>query len=86
MNDLIERQAANDALRTCYDTETKDFDDGSVWINYDDAVANIEELPSAQPEIVRCKDCLMHRVCRFKLGLGENGFCSQAERRTNGSD
>ena len=43
-------------------------------------------LPSAQPEIVRCKDCLMHGVCRFELGLGENGFCSQAERRTDESD
>ena len=31
--------------------------------------------------IVRCKDCLMHGVCRFEQGLGLNGYCSQAERR-----
>ncbi len=33
--------------------------------------------------IVRCKDCLMHGVCRFEQGLGLDGYCSQAERRTN---
>ena len=37
----------------------------------------------AQAEIVRCKDCLMHGVCRFEQGLGLNGHCSQAERRTD---
>ena len=41
------------------------------------------ELPSAQPEIVRCKDCLMHGICRFEQGLGLDGYCSQAERRTD---
>jgi hypothetical protein len=46
----------------------------------------IEQFPSAQPEIVRCNDCLMHGVCRFEQGLGLDGYCSQAERRTDGSD
>ena len=40
----------------------------------------IEEQPEA---VVRCKDCLMHGVCRFEQGLGLDGFCSQAERRTD---
>ena len=31
-------------------------------------------------EIIRCKDCLMHGVCRFEQGLGLDGYCSQAER------
>ena len=43
-----------------------------------------EQLPPAQPEIIRCKDCLMHGVCRFEHGLGLDGYYSQAERRTDG--
>ena len=34
--------------------------------------------------VVRCKDCLMHGVCRFEQGLGLDGYCSQAGRRTDG--
>lgn len=49
MNDLISRQAAIDALRTCYDTETVTMDNGDEYINYDDAVGEIEQLPPAQP-------------------------------------
>lgn len=40
-------------------------------------------LKNAQPEVIRCKDCLMHGVCRFEQGLGLDGYCSQAERRTD---
>ena len=40
-------------------------------------------LPSAQPEIIYCKECLMHGVCRFEQGLGLDGYCSQAERGTD---
>lgn len=43
----------------------------------------ITVLPSAQPEVIRCKDCLIHGVCRFEQGLGLDGYCSQAERRTD---
>lgn len=50
MHDLISRQAAIDALRTCYDTETISMDNGDEYINYGDAVGEIEHLPSAQPE------------------------------------
>ena len=50
MSDLISRQAAIDALRTCYDTETITMDNGDEYINYGDAVGEIEQLPSAQPE------------------------------------
>lgn len=41
----------------------------------------IEEAPTIEPEIIRCKDCLMHGVCRFEQGLGLDGYCSQAKRR-----
>lgn len=40
------------------------------------------QLSSVEPEIIRCKECLMHGVCRFEQGLGLDGYCSQAERRT----
>ena len=51
-----------------------------------DAIESMKALPPAQPEIVRCNDCLMHGVCRFEQGLGLDGYCSQAESRTDGSD
>lgn len=50
MSDLISRQAAIDALRTCYDTETVTMSNGDEYINYEDAVGEIEQLPSVQPE------------------------------------
>lgn len=51
MDELVSRQAVIDALRTCYDTETVTMDNGDEYINYDDAVGEIEQLPPSQPEI-----------------------------------
>ena len=58
MGDLISRQAAIDALRTCYDTETISMDNGDEYINYGDAVGGIEQLSSAQPELcwIPCRE------------------------------
>lgn len=44
----------------------------------------IAALPSAQPEIVRCKDCVLHGVCTYERGLGKDGFCNQGKRREDG--
>lgn len=44
------------------------------WLDYDASTADVVE-------VVRCKDCLMHGVCRFERGLGLDGYCSQCERR-----
>lgn len=48
-----------------------------------------QNLPSAEPEIIRCKDCKFfvdHR-CRYLRTLddwrGTDEFCSKAERRKN---
>lgn len=57
MEDLISREQAIDALRTCYDTETITMDNGDEYINYGDAVGEIEQLPSLRSEIIYCKDC-----------------------------
>lgn len=53
MDDLISRQAAIDALRTCYDTETLTMDNGDEYILYEDAVGEIEALPFEQPETAK---------------------------------
>lgn len=71
MDDIIYRKHAIEAFMTS--TSDGDKAEWCKWI--------IEQLPSAQPEHIRCKDCLMHGVCRFENGLGLDGYCSQAERR-----
>ena len=87
MDDLISRQQAIDALRTCYDTETITMDNGDEYINYCDAVGEIEQLPPIQPEIIRCRECKFasgdSRICmKFDHSpIGELDFCSWAERR-----
>ena len=52
-DELISKKAAIDALRTCYDTETITMDNGDEFINYGDAVGEIEQLPPIQPEPYR---------------------------------
>ena len=50
MDDLISRQAAIDAIR------------GEIEINgYSHVVDVLEQLPSAQPEIIRCTECKHYR-------------------------
>ena len=79
--DCISRQAAIDALhmhlmyRMGTDSNKKRLDE---WIN---------NLPSVQPEIIRCRKCKFasgdSRIC-MKFGhspIGELDFCSFAERR-----
>ena len=78
--DLISRQAVLDLIAVwAYDLCYKEDE----WR----AAEEIENLPSAQPEIVRCKDCEFYteeeRWCR-RLGLcgafDQDGYCSHAER------
>lgn len=80
MSDLISRQAAIDA--TWRETGYTDP------INVATAIRDrIEALPSAQSEIIRCKDCKWfiasisqcdRQICAVFF---ENDFCSYAERR-----
>ena len=54
MSDLISRQAAIDALSHMMDTDG--FRDG--WaVSRANVDCMLRSLPSAQPEIIRCKDC-----------------------------
>ena len=80
-DDLISRQAAIDAAN-------------AVWsVTGDKNVAKVREqikdLPSAQPEIIRCKDC-KHWACDDsksycdELGIFDrdmNSYCSYAKRK-----
>ena len=55
MNDLISRQAARDAIRASTSKYTGLME--MELYTDDDAVEAIEGVPSAEPEIIRCKDC-----------------------------
>ena len=97
MDDLISRQAAIDAIE--YITSSM-----SVCVNTDEchgmkrmqrqAVIELANLPSAQPEIIRCKDCRYyqdnndgypHINCKWDANETPDAddFCSGAERRTD---
>lgn len=86
MDDSISRQAVLDA-------PVKMVSEGLEWI----PVYHIKELPSAEPEIIRCRDCKYSQMtddgeCRFcKIWFAEEEhflpgdyFCADAERKDNG--
>ena len=81
MSDLISRQAAIEAV--------KDWYDGLICGSFKGLKKRLEALPSAQPEIIRCKDC-KHWQCDDsesycdELGIFNtdmNSYCSYAKRR-----
>ena len=52
---------------------------------YFDVVFDVEEMPTVDAvEVVRCKDCVSHNICKFEQFQGLNGFCSYGERKCNG--
>lgn len=67
--DCIYRQAAIEAIGEIH----------SLDYNAQAIKARIEQLPSAQPEIVRCKDCRRWCICHH----ADDWFCADGERRTN---
>lgn len=84
MDELISKQSVLDALRTCYDTETITMDNGDEYINYGDAVGEIEQLPPIQPKrgrwVLVCDNNGMHFICN-KCGAWryhqEQKFCGE---------
>lgn len=47
----------------------------------------IEDAPNVDAvEVVRCKDCVSHNICKFEQFQGLNGFCSYGERKCNATD
>ena len=80
MSDLISRQAAIDLWEKYHPTIAVDA------MQYD---AELRQLPPAQPEIIRCRNCKFasgdSRIC-MQFGhspIGELDFCAWAERRTD---
>ena len=71
MNDLISRQVAIDALKehramycdnTPYTFSKLSYAEKSRVDELDTAIATLVNLPSAQPEIIRCKDCKFFQI------------------------
>ena len=49
------------------------------------AMAILQEAPTVDVvEVVRCKDCVSHNLCKFEQYQGLDGFCSYGERKCNG--
>lgn len=77
MNDLISRQAAIDAVESAKTARTPD---GEIYVAKLNAEMNIQILPSAQPEIIMCKDCIhspaAHDDCPLPVQyIVPEGFC-----------
>ena len=43
----------------------------------------LKVLPSAQPEIIRCRECV-YKPCKMMPYSYDDDFCSYAERKTDG--
>ena len=90
-DELISKKAVIDAIfsEPLYETGMKKRDaDAVVPAIYE----KIKSLPSAQPEIVRCEDCVRfdkRRGCNLVEGLNiakTDSFCSYAERKEGEAD
>lgn len=82
MGDLIDRQAV--AIDMLQNLAYKDWNQGvsESWVDaFRKCVEIIRDLPSARPEIIRCRDCEKQPVCRFEQYQGNDGYCSLAERK-----
>lgn len=86
MNDLISRQAALNCFHDWIDSRG-DVHTADEIPEYNE----IMELPSAQPEIVMCKDCKYnvssHKCLHpesFFLVPDDDFYCGYAKRRTDG--
>ena len=90
MQDLISRQAAIEALNG--EIEITGRTNAEAVKGYVRLVKDrLERLPSAQPEITRCKDCIYFtpeksgehwNVCRFyDAPKTADGYCNDAERK-----
>ena len=85
MADLIDRQAAIDIV---------EFECGEWRGLAGTIVKAIEQLPSAQPEIIWCRDCKHYSPFTDEYvswcpiighkGLPEDAYCFRAERKDNG--
>ena len=90
---LISRQAAIDALISEGRSVDSRYISAERIIHEEDAIEVISMLPSAEPEIIRCKDCKWcvenydtdgnpYWICKnWDGGTDADGFCYEAERK-----
>ena len=87
MDDLISRQAAIDALGEKPLAWTEGEYELGLQNQWQSDVDALNGLPSAQPEIIRCKDCKhwdgVDTCDVIDAPVWDNDFCSMAERRSN---
>lgn len=85
MSDLISRQAVNGIIDEILDNDSLHAP-ASVWY----AFHQIKDLPSEQPEIIRCRDCIYYSdpwYCEYWNNspgfpeVKEDGYCNAAERK-----
>ena len=86
--DLIDRQAA--IMGLIFSDGTSDLTCGQMA----KILYAIKALPSAQPDIIRCKDCKYQDEGYRRISVkwlpcmdirpGSNWYCGSAERRTDG--
>lgn len=87
MSDLIDRQAAIDAIKTWGLIDS--LAEGQAI----EILADEEKLPTAQPDVIRCKDCKYYKTkfCALDTWTNEitiynaqpDDFCSKVERKTD---
>ena len=90
MDDLISRQAAIEALARVAREKFNLSDEFNHYLaGLMDGENAIRQLPSAQPDIIQCRNCKFasgdSRIC-MKFGhspIGELDFCAWAERKTD---
>lgn len=78
MDDLISRQMAIDEIKEIYEWHD--------YVTEERIIEHFKRMPSAQPEIVRCRECKYHdgvRCFRWNSTIitGFDDFCSNGERR-----
>ncbi len=90
MDDLISRQATIIQL-----SHNKNKGDDEWELAVDNDIQTIWQLPSAQPEIIRCKDCKFNPKYEWfgcpmshlsEKQRPETAWCWKAERRTSECD
>ena len=92
MSDLISRQAAIDAIDAILPAEPmkNEYTQG-ITCGAALAIEYVKQLPSAQPEIIRCKDCKHYNgedrdICcpladYAQSKCGADWFCADGERK-----
>lgn len=85
MSDLIERQEIIDRLDRVIEKGLVNIFSGEHPITAEVMKEVIMALPSAQPEIIRCKDCIKRDCCRttniWAVPPDDDWYCGDAERR-----